>query len=411
MADAVSEVGAVVVGAGLAGITVARQLRAEGYTDPITVVGDEQEPPYDRPPLSKALLTGSGPGRVGLMDADEAAAAGIELRRGATAVALDPDARQVHLGDAGALTYASCVVATGSRVRRLPDLGEPGGLHYLRSMKDALALRAALERATRLVVVGAGFIGLEVASSAVSLGLSVTVVEREAMPLTRVLGEQAGHLARDLQVSNGVDLRCGAGVARIVTSPGADGAELVQAVELSDGTTVPADVVVLGAGAVPNVEWLAGSGVVVDDGVVCDGHGRGSVDGVWAAGDVARWPNAVTGLHVRVEQWQAALDQASIVAHNIAHPQSPRSWDSVPYFWSDQFGRKIQFCGHPGAASRILASPAGPVVAFGSEGLLTGVLTIGQPRVLARARRLVAERRSWSDLADLVGASYDRHSA
>lgn len=395
-------VGTVVVGSGLAGITVARQLRAEGYGDPITVVGDEEEPPYDRPPLSKALLTGSGPGRVGLMDADEAASAGIELRRGATAIALEPDARRVHLDDAGSLTYASCVVATGSRVRRLPDLGEPRGLHYLRSMKDGLALRAALDRASRLVVVGAGFIGLEVASSAVSLGVSVTVVEREAMPLTRVLGEHAGHLARDLQVSNGVDLRCGAGVARLVTGAGTDGAAVVQAVELSDGTTLEADVVVLGAGAVPNVEWLAGSGLVVDDGVVCDRHGRAFVDGVWAAGDVARWPNAVTGLHVRVEQWQAALDQASIVAHNIAHPQELRSWDSVPYFWSDQFGRKIQFCGHPGTSSRVIASARGPVVAFGSEDLLTGVLTIGQPRVLARARRLVAERRPWADLAELV---------
>jgi NADPH-dependent 2,4-dienoyl-CoA reductase/sulfur reductase-like enzyme len=400
----VQPLGTVVVGSGLAGITVARQLRAEGYAGPITVVGDEEEPPYDRPPLSKALLTRSGPGRVGLMDADEAAAAGIELRSGSSAVALEPDAHRVHLDDAEPLTYASCVVATGSRVRRLPDFGEPRGLFYLRSMKDALALRDSLDGASRLVVVGAGFIGLEVASAAVSLGVGVTVVEREAMPLTRVLGQHAGRLARDLHVSNGVDLRCGAGVARIVTGPGPDGTEEVQAVQLSDGATVPADVVVLGAGAVPNVEWLAGSGVVVDDGIVCDGHGRASPDGVWAAGDVARWPNAVTGLHVRVEQWQAALDQASIVAHNIAHPHEQRSWDSVPYFWSDQFGRKIQFCGHPGTGSRVLTSPGGPVVAFGSEELLTGVLTIGQPRVLARARRLVAERRAWSDLADLVEA-------
>jgi NADPH-dependent 2,4-dienoyl-CoA reductase/sulfur reductase-like enzyme len=202
-----------------------------------------------------------------------------------------------------------------------------------------------------------------------------------------------------------VDLRCGAGVASIVTSPGADGSEVVQAVQLSDGVTLPADVVVLGAGAVPNVEWLAGSGLVDDDGVDSDGHGRASVEGVLAAGGVAPWPNAVTGLDVRVVQWQAALDQASIVAHNIAHPEELRSWDSVPYFWSDQFGRKIQFCGHPGAGSRVLSSPGGPVVAFGSEELLTGVLTIGQPRVLARARRLVAERRPWSDLAQLIKAS------
>jgi NADPH-dependent 2,4-dienoyl-CoA reductase/sulfur reductase-like enzyme len=141
----------------------------------------------------------------------------------------------------------------------------------------------------------------------------------------------------------------------------------------------------------------------VADGVVCDERGRASIDGVWAVGDVARWPNTVTGLHVRVEQWQSALDQAAVVAHNIAHADEPRTWDSVPYFWSDQFGRKLQFCGHPGSGSRVLTTPGGPVVAFGSDDLLTGVLTVGQPRVLAHARRLVAARGTWADLADQLG--------
>jgi NADPH-dependent 2,4-dienoyl-CoA reductase/sulfur reductase-like enzyme len=394
--------GTVILGCGLAGVTVARQLRAEGYRPPITVVGDENEPPYDRPPLSKAMLSGTGQGQVLLLTADEAGSAGIELRHGSGASVLDPVGRTVLVGSEP-VPYDQCVVATGSRARRLTGLRAAAGVHYLRSMADARALRSALEGAQRLVVVGAGFIGLEVASSAVERGVSVTVLERETMPLTRVLGRDAGYLARDLQVSNGVDLRCGVGVAQVVARPGPDGQDVVEALELTDGSTVPADVVVLGAGAVPNVEWLSGSGIQVADGVVCDERGRASVDGVWAAGDVARWPNSVTGLHVRVEQWQSALDQAAIVAHNIAHPDDLRSWDSVPYFWSDQFGRKIQFCGHPGAGSRVLATPAGPVVAFGSEELLTGVLTIGQPRVLAHARRLVAARRSWSDLADQLG--------
>jgi 3-phenylpropionate/trans-cinnamate dioxygenase ferredoxin reductase component len=397
----VQSAGTVIVGCGLAGVTVARQLRAEGYQGPVTVVGDESEPPYDRPPLSKAMLSGAGTGHVLLLSPDEARSLDIEMRRGSAACALDPVGRTVLLGSER-LSYDQCVVATGSRARRVPGLRAASGVHYLRSMADARALRSALERADHLVVVGAGFIGLEVASSAVERGVAVTVVEREVMPLTRVLGQHAGYLARDLHVSHGVDLRCGVGVVQLLTTPGPGGADVVHALELTDGSTLPADVVVLGAGAVPNVEWLSGSGVVVDDGLVCDGHGRASVEGLWAAGDVARWPNSVTGLHVRVEQWQSALDQASIVAHNIVHREDLRSWDSVPYFWSDQFGRKIQFCGHPGSGSRVLTTPAGPVVAFGSEDQLTGVLTVGQPRVLARARRLVAAQRPWSELADLL---------
>jgi NADPH-dependent 2,4-dienoyl-CoA reductase/sulfur reductase-like enzyme len=394
-----SSAGTVVLGCGLAGITVAKQLRAEVYRRPVTVVGDEDEPPYDRPPLSKAMLSGRGQGHVLLLSDDEARSSDIELRRGRAASRLDPVTRTVLVGSER-VPYEHCVIATGSRARRLTGLRPAAGVHYLRSMADARDLRRALDGADRLVVVGAGFIGLEVASSAVERGVAVTVIERETMPLTRVLGQHAGYLARDLQVSNGVDLRCGVGVAEVLTRPGPDGVDVVRALELTDGSTVPADVVVLGAGAVPNVEWLGGSGIDVADGVVCDERGRASLDGVWAVGDVARWPNTVTGLHVRVEQWQSALDQAAIVAHNIAKADDPRTWDSVPYFWSDQFGRKIQFCGHPGGGSRVLSTPAGPVVAFGSEDLLTGVLTLGQPRVLARARRLVAARRPWADLAD-----------
>ncbi len=401
--------GTVIVGAGLAGVTVARQLRAAGYQAPVTLLSEEDQAPYDRPPLSKAMLSGNGPGRVDLLTADEARDGDLELRHGQTAVSLDPRACVVHVRDDGGTTHAMpfehCVIATGSRARRLAGLPVVGGVHYLRSMSDAQALRSSLDRGGRLAVVGAGFIGLEVASAAWERGISVTVVEREPMPLTRVLGRDAGYLARDLHVSHGVDLRCGSGLARLLVESGPSGRERVVGLELTDGTEVPADVVVLGAGAVPNVEWLDGSGLEVDDGVICDGHGRAGVDRVWAAGDVARWPNAVTGLHVRVEQWQSALDQATIVAHNIAHPDALRTWDSVPYFWSDQFGRKIQFCGHPGDGSRVLSTPSGPVVAFGCDELLTGVLTIGQPRVLARARRLVAARRPVSDLVDLLAAT------
>lgn len=392
--------GTVIVGCGLAGVTVAKRLRDEGYRDRIVLIGAEDEAPYDRPPLSKEMLTGSGDGRVSLLDPAQAAQAGIELMTARTATGLEPAARRVRLDGAETVGYDHCVIATGARARTIPALGAPSGLFYLRTIEDSRALRAALLEAGRVAVVGAGFIGLEVASAAVYRGIPVTVVEREAMPLSRVLGADAGYLARDLHVSHGVDLRCGVGVADVLTDAGR-----VRGLELTDGIRVPADVVVVGAGAVPNVEWLSTSGLRVDDGVVCDGYGRAGADGVWAAGDVSRWPNAVTGLHVRLEQWQAALDQAMVVAHNIAHPDGPRVWDSVPYFWSDQFGVKLQFCGHPGSGSRVVPTPRGPVVAFGSEDALSGVLAIGQPRALAHARRLVAGRRTWSELADLLGGT------
>lgn len=394
----------VVIGAGLAGVTVLRQLRAAGFGASVVLVGEETELPYDHPPLSKELLSGqASESETRLFRDDELAALDADLRLGRRAVALHACDRQVELDDGTRLGFAHCVVATGSRVRALPGLAPLDGLLTLRSLPEAVRLRDALRGARRLVVVGAGFVGLEVAAGAVTRGTSVTVVEQQPLPLTRVLGTHGGTIVADLHRAHGVDLRCGVTVTQVVGDPAAS-SRRVAAVQLSDGTEVAADLVLVGVGALPNVEWLAGSGVCIDDGVVCDPHGRTSVPRVWAAGDASRWPNECTGRHQRMEQWQSALEQAGIVARNIADPARDERWQSVPYFWSDQFDTKIQFCGHAGDQAAVLHGGGGPVVGFTSAaGTLTGVLAIGQPTLIARGRRLVARGAALTELEVLVG--------
>jgi len=392
-----SDTDLLVVGGGLAGVTLARSLRARGDARRITVLCGEPLPPYDRPPLSKQVLAGSmSPDDLALIGADEDL--GIELVLGEEAVALDPQQLEVATASGGRWTAQDVVVATGCRARWVPPFADGGmsGVHVVRSLPDALELREQLVGAPRLVVVGAGFIGLEVAAVARGLGCEVTVLEAAPAPLTRVLGTGAGELIAALHRDHGVDLRCGVTTSEV--EPGPDGA--VGAVVLDDGTRLPADVVVVGVGVLPNTEWLAGSGVEVDNGVVCDGGGRASRPGVWAVGDVARWPNAVTGLDVRVEQWQAALDQAQVVAANLGGEQ--RVWDSVPYFWSDQYEAKLQFAGHPGARSEVLEADGRAVVVFGDGDRVTGLLTVTNPRLLAKGRRVIAAGGSWDELVVLV---------
>jgi NADPH-dependent 2,4-dienoyl-CoA reductase/sulfur reductase-like enzyme len=240
----------------------------------------------------------------------------------------------------------------------------------------------------RLVVIGAGFIGLEVAAVARTRGVEVTVVETAARPLTRVLGEDAGALITELHEERGVEVRCSATVVEV---RGVDG---VEGVLLDGGEFLPADLLLVGVGAAPNTEWLEGSGLLVDNGVVCDDRGRTSLPDVYAAGDVARRRNALTGTHQRVEQWQSALEQASVVADAVTG--GTRVWDTVPYFWSDQYDRKLQFCGAPGPVSERRDTARGPVVIFGDDaGTLVGVLTLANPRALAQGRRLVAAGTAW----------------
>ena len=394
---AADEPGVVVVGGGVGAVSVARRLRAIGYPGPLTVVSEECVAPYDRPPLSKQYLAGSlGADELGLFRAAELTDLGVTLLTGRVASGLAAD-RELLLQGGGRLPWRMLVVATGARPRRLPFGGPLAGVHYLRTLTDAQRLAADLGPGRRVVVVGGGFVGLEVAATAHTLGAEVTVLEAAPHPLTRVLGPSAGALVTALHAQR-VDLRFGVRVTGLV------GAGRVRAVCV-DGAELPADVVVVGIGAVPNTEWLEGSGIRVDDGVVCDDGGRTSAPGVYAVGDVARWRHARTGTRNRVEQWQSAVEQATVAAANIAvelgvTDATARSWDAVPYFWSDQYEHKIQFCGRPGDLSSDRRVRRGHVACFAdaADGVARGVLAIDNPAALARGRRLVAAGAAWPDM-------------
>jgi NADPH-dependent 2,4-dienoyl-CoA reductase/sulfur reductase-like enzyme len=308
----------VVVGGGVAAVRLAEQLRRLGSDDRIVLVGAEAHVPYDRPPLTKKFLEqGATPPTLGGGLAD----LGVQMRLGRQATGLDTGARTVTLDDASTLGYDELVVATGATPRSMPELGEQAN-HVMRTLDDATALRADLLRTGRVVVVGAGFIGCELASTARALGADVTLLEMLPVPLGRVLGTEVGALVADRQRGAGVDLRCGTTVTEVVGD--GDERELL----LSDGARLAAPVVVAALGVAPACGWLAGSGVQVDDGVVCDSTGRASAPGVWAIGDAARWWHPPTGRAVRFEHWTSAVDQARAVAGALMG--TPTDVDPVP---------------------------------------------------------------------------------
>ena len=390
----------VIVGGGLAGVTVARAIRALGDQRTITMLCAETEAPYDRPPLSKTFLTSAEPVEpTELLSPSERESLGIDMRFGVAATTLSSEPLAVAGTDGVTYSATDVVIATGARARRLPSGLDDSlsGVHYLRTIDDARALRRDLSTAKSVVVVGAGFVGLEVAASARSLGAEVQVVEASSAPLSRVLGDSVGDLLLDLHRQHGVQIRCSATVRELT------GEGHVSGVILDDGSVLAADVVVVGIGVTPQTDWLVESGIVIDNGVVCDSTGSTSMPGVWAVGDVARWFNIATGLRVRVEQWQTTVDQGRVVAANLcvrgegsaAHSQS--QWDSVPYFWSDQYETKFQFAGHPGTRFVRGDRNGRAIVLYGNGDRLCGMLTVTNPRLLAQGRRLIAAGASWAD--------------
>lgn len=376
----------VVVGASLAGLRVIEALRRRGEAGPITWIGEEPVAPYDRPPLSKQLLRGEvDPERVRLASDDALAALDVELRLGCRAVALDPSARSVRLGTGETLPYRTLVAATGARARRLPGTDGLGGVFALRTLDDAMSLRAALSRGPRVAIVGAGFIGLEVAASCRALGLEVTVVEAAPSPLAQ-LGPEVGEGIAELHRERGVGLRLGVGVARVL------GAGTAEALELTDGSRVPAEVVVAGIGVTPSTDWLAGSGVALDDGVLCDARGATSAPGVFACGDVARWENPLLGERRRVEHWSSAAEQAGVVAARVVEGEAAAPLLALPYFWSDQYDAKLQFVGRarPGDELSVVEgaiSARGYVAEYRRDGRLVAALVVNRPAALVRYRR------------------------
>jgi phthalate 3,4-dioxygenase ferredoxin reductase subunit len=400
-----------IVGSSIAGVRTAQALRAEGHGGPIVLVGAEAELPYDKPPLSKQFLAGEwGAERVRLLTAEQARAAGIELRLGAAAVALDAGARRLVLADGQQLRYDALVIATGAAARPSPWVAE-SGVHVLRTLADSRALGAALADEGPLAVIGGGFIGAEVAATAHAAGRPVTVIDPLAAPIERVLGAELGAICSRIHDRHGVDARFGVGVRDVRGRAGN------LEVQLTDGRTLSAATVVVGIGAVPNVDWLRPSGIDLDDGVVCDGECRavGHPD-VYAVGDVARWWHAGHGERVRVEHWTNACEQAACVAHNIVARQAPRSYRPTEYVWSDQYDWKIQIAGRPArsVAHELIGDPDAPVPRFAAvygdeRGRVSAAAAVNWPRALVACRRLIGEGAGFgaavASVAELAGTA------
>ncbi len=337
----------VVVGGGVAGTRAAEALRQDGYDGALTIVGAERHAPYHRPPLSKKLLTG----QVHRAGVDLAPQFELEARvlRGASAIKLDLSSRTVHLRDENhdlSLQFDGLVIANGAMPRQWPGAPVPDGVLMLRTVDDCLAIRERLGSRPRVVVVGGGFIGAEVAASCRSIGLEVVLIEKATSPLLAALGKELAPRWADLHRQHGVDVRVGVGVDSFI------GNGRVEAVQLTDGSRVPADVVIVGLGVTPVTDWLDGSGLRVDDGVVCDGTGAAEGDTgdavVVAAGDVARWWHPLYERHLRTEHWDDAGRQGAAGARTLlAGPDRAATYDEPPYFWSDQYDVKVQMLGVP----------------------------------------------------------------
>ncbi|MBX9398414.1 FAD-dependent oxidoreductase [Streptomyces sp. TRM72054] len=382
-----------VVGASLAGLSAARSLRKQGYDGRLVVIGDELHRPYDRPPLSKEFLAGTiGEADLALETDDEDLRA--EWLLGTRATGLDRTDRAVRLADGRNVRADGIVIATGAAARTLPGSEGLAGVHVLRTLDDARTLRDELARGGRLVVIGGGFVGAEVASTAYALGLDVTVVEAAPTPLAGPLGETMGAVVTALHADHGVRLLCGVGVK------GLSGERQVDAVLLQDGRSIPADVVVVGVGARPCVEWLEGSGVELDNGVKCGADGRTSLAGVVAVGDCANWYDPRAGAHRRVEHWTGALERpaaavATLLAGGAVEPGVPRP----PYFWSDQYGVKIQFVGHAAGADSVTieegsAEDRNVLAVYRRAGEPVAALGMNQPRLFTRWRKQLARPAS-----------------
>ncbi|MGN2635765.1 NAD(P)/FAD-dependent oxidoreductase [Nocardia takedensis] len=389
----------VIIGAGLAGLRTAEELRRTGYEGELVLVGDESRLPYDRPPLSKQFVRGETDDTT-LRPAEFFDDKGIALRLGTEAIGLDTAARTVALADGGVLAYDQVIIATGLRPRRLPGLPDLAGVHVLRGHADATALRADIADARRALVVGAGFIGCEVAASLRAEGLEVTLVEPQPTPLASVLGERVGELVARLHRAEGVDLRCGIGLDTLLS----DDAGRVRGARLSDGAEVAADLVVIGVGSRPVTEWLDGSGVALAEparggGVLADEVGRTSAEGVWAVGDVAAWRHD-TGETKRVEHWTNAGEQAKLLACALLGAEPPTA-ARVPYFWSDQYEVKIQALGVPSVEDTVdLISDDGRrfLVYYSRDGKLTAVVGAGMMSAVMKMRNRIATGASIAEL-------------
>ncbi|MFE3827523.1 NAD(P)/FAD-dependent oxidoreductase [Streptomyces sp. NPDC059092] len=388
----------VIVGASAGGLAAAEGLRRSGYDGVITLIGDEPYLPYDRPPLSKQILTGQWqPDQLALRPQADLDALRLDLRLGVPAAGLDLAGRTVALADGTRVPYEGLVVATGVRPRRLPGCEDLAGVHTLRGPHDALALKERLLPGRRLVIVGAGFVGAEVAAVARGLGVDVTMLESGPVPMAMAIGEQAGRFLAQAHVDRGVDLRTGVRVSEVL---GADGE--VRGVRLADESVIPADDVLVAIGSLPNTEWLENSGLAVLDGLLCDEFSS-AAPGVYGVGDVARWCNPLFGTAMRVEHRTNATEQGLAVARNLLAPDLRQPFAPVPYFWSDQYGMKIQAYGYLRAheEARVVDGDVAQgrfLIAYRRQDRPAGALAIGMPPKTLRAwRALIAAGARWNE--------------
>lgn len=384
-----------VVGASLAGLRAVETLRREGFEGVLHLIGDEPHRPYDRPPLSKQVLAGEwDTDRVWLTEPDKLAELSVQTHFGDAATSLDVDTLTVGLASGTSLEVDGVVIATGARCRTIGDGVD--GVFTLRTLDDAHGIRAAFEqKPDRVVVVGAGFIGAEVAATARGLGIEVTMIEMAEAPFERSLGTEMGAVLADVHRDHGVDLRLGVGVQ------GFQGDGAVTGVELTDGSIVEAQVVVVGIGVIANTEWLESSGLDITNGVQCDATSA-VAPGIVAAGDVARWPNSQFDETMRVEHWDNAITQGTHAAKRLLHGESAGEYAPTPWFWSDQYDRKIQLAGRT-TDFDAFAIVNGDVESrtfagiYGRAGRIVAVLGFNRPRHVMRYRGLIDSKASFED--------------
>jgi NADPH-dependent 2,4-dienoyl-CoA reductase/sulfur reductase-like enzyme len=381
----------VVVGASLAGLRAVEALRRDGFEGRLTLVGAEPHAPYDRPPLSKEFLAGAKDRAAIDLRRDPLEALDLDLRLGAVAHDLDREARTIGVGE-DVVSYDGLIVATGAEPRALPGQPDLDGVLALRTVEDSQRIRAVLDRGERLCVIGAGFIGAEVAATARTQAHDVTVLEALPQPMVRGVGETIGAVLARLHRAHGVDLRLGVGVDRIA------GDGRIERVELVDGSAVECDAVLVAIGVVPATDWLEGSGLTLDNGVVCDATLH-AAPGVVVAGDACRWPNRRFDDEVmRIEHWTNAAEQGVHAARSLLRGDDAEPFDPVPYVWSDQYDVKIQCAGRFAGDDRmeIVHGSTGDddhfVGIFERHGRISGVIGFSEPRRVVQFRKLIAER-------------------
>ncbi|MCC4319404.1 NAD(P)/FAD-dependent oxidoreductase [Streptomyces malaysiensis] len=407
-----------VVGAGQTAAVAARTLRRRGFTGSLTLIGDEAHTPYQRPPLSKELLAGSQePADAELLSAQWCRENDIDLRLGAPALRVDTAARVVELEDGSLVPADRVLLATGARARRLPGVpGDDDRIIHLRGLDDALRLRELLRPGGRLVIVGAGFVGSEVASTAVACGVTPVVIEQAAVPLERVLGAEMGQFCADLQRANGVELHTGQAVSSVRTT--ADGV----VVRTDGGLEVTGDAVVIAVGAQPNTDVARASGISVSNGVLVDEHCRTSIEGVYAAGDVANHRHPLYDRWLRVEHFDNANKQAMAAAKNILG--RPVVYDDPHWFWSDQFGLNLQHCGDAHGWDRLVVrgsvAESDFIAFYLAGGVLRAAFTAERGGDVYAAKELIARQAAPDprrladedvDLMDLMDQSLEAAEA